>query len=157
MRLYLVQHGEAVAKEVDPDRPLSEQGREDIIRLAKWLEQRGVEVSEIWHSGKTRARQTAELLTPLLQTGGKICQQDGLTPNDPPKGLLWSIETRRADLLVVSHMPFVARAVAAAVTGEPDRPMIHFQPGSIAGLERDGSRTWRITLFIPPGLLDSVI
>ena len=33
MRLYLVQHGEAVAKEVDPDRPLSEHGREDIVRL----------------------------------------------------------------------------------------------------------------------------
>jgi len=126
MRLYLVQHGEAVAKELDPDRPLSEQGREDIIRLAKWLEQRGVEVGEIRHSGKTRARQTAELLTPLLQTDGQICQQDGLAPNDPPKVLLRSIETRKADLLVVSHLPFVARAVAAAVTREPDRPMVHF-------------------------------
>ncbi len=51
MRLYLVQHGEAVAKEVDPDRPLSEHGRENIVRLAKWLEQRGVEVREIRHSG----------------------------------------------------------------------------------------------------------
>ena len=106
---------------------------------------------------KTRARQTAELLMRLLQTGGKICQQDGLAPNDPPKELLRSIETRQTDLLVVSHMPFVARAVAAAVTGEPDRPMVHFQPGSVAGLERDDSRTWRITLLIGPGLLDSVI
>jgi phosphohistidine phosphatase len=157
MRLYLVQHGEAVAKEVDPDRPLSEHGREDIVRLAKWLEQRGVEVREIRHSGKTRARQTAELLMPLLQAGGKIGQHDGLAPNDPPKELLRSIETRQTDLLVASHMPFVARAVAAAVTGEPDRPMVYFQPGSVAGLERDDSRTWRITLLIGPGLLDSVI
>ncbi len=157
MRLYLVQHGEAVAKELDSDRPLSEQGREDIIRLAKWLEQRGVEVGEIRHSGKTRARQTAELLTPLLQTDGQICQQDGLAPNDPPKVLLRSIETRKADLLVVSHLPFVARAVAAAVTREPDRPMVRFQPGSVAGLECDNHRIWRITLFIPPGFLDSVI
>jgi len=157
MQLYLVQHGEAVAKEVDPDRPLSDQGREDIIRLAKWLEQRGVEVSEIRHSGKTRARQTAELLMPLLHTGGKIRQQDGLAPNDPPKALLQSVQTRQADLLVASHMPFVARAVAAAVTGEPDRPLVQFQPGSVAGLERDDSSTWRITLFIRPGLLDSVI
>ena len=94
---------------------------------------------------------------PLLQTGGKICQQDGLAPNDPPKALLRSIQTRQADLLVVSHLPFVARAVAEVVTREPDRPLVQFQPGSVAGLECDDSHTWRITLFIRPGLLDSVI
>lgn len=30
MRIYLVQHGLAIPKEVDPERPLSEQGREDV-------------------------------------------------------------------------------------------------------------------------------
>ncbi len=44
MRLYLVQHGEAVTKAVDPDRPLSEQGRADVERLAIWMGAQGVEV-----------------------------------------------------------------------------------------------------------------
>ena len=70
MRLYLVQNGEAVAKEVDPDRPLSEHGREDIIRLAKWLEQRGVDVREIRHSGKTRTRQHTRARGPFLALSG---------------------------------------------------------------------------------------
>ena len=38
MRLYLVQHGEAKKVEEDPLRPLSEKGREDIQRVAKYAE-----------------------------------------------------------------------------------------------------------------------
>jgi len=38
MRIYLTQHGPAVPKDVDPDRPLNEQGREDVRRLADFLE-----------------------------------------------------------------------------------------------------------------------
>ena len=41
MRVYLVQHGDAVPKEVDPDRPLSDTGRQDIERLAKFLNRIG--------------------------------------------------------------------------------------------------------------------
>ncbi len=54
-------------------------------------------------------------------------------------------------LYLVQHGEAVAKEV------DPDRPMVYFQPGSVAGLERDDSRTWRITLLIGPGLLDSVI
>jgi hypothetical protein len=46
MRIDLVQHGLAVPKEVDPDRPLSEQGREDVRRLADFLGDAGVRRSE---------------------------------------------------------------------------------------------------------------
>ncbi len=38
MKLYLVQHGEAKKKEEDPLRPLSESGREDVQRVAKYAE-----------------------------------------------------------------------------------------------------------------------
>ena len=44
MKLYLVQHGQAVSKEEDPERPLSEQGREDVRRVATRLGEAGVRV-----------------------------------------------------------------------------------------------------------------
>ena len=59
MRLYLVQHGDAVPKDVDPDRPLSDQGRADIKRLTVWLSHQNVQVAQILHSGKNRAKETA--------------------------------------------------------------------------------------------------
>jgi phosphohistidine phosphatase len=47
MKLYLVQHGEACAKQVDPDRLLTDQGREDIERLVAFLAQAGIEVGRV--------------------------------------------------------------------------------------------------------------
>ena len=82
MRLYLVQHGDAVAKDVDPDRPLSDQGRADIQRLAEWLANQHVQVAQILHSGKRRAIETAELLRPLLESPDQIFEGQGLAPND---------------------------------------------------------------------------
>ena len=57
MKLYLTQHGLAVAKDVDPERPLSEQGRRDVRRLVDFLADAGVRVKQVLHSGKTRAEQ----------------------------------------------------------------------------------------------------
>ena len=69
MNIYLVQHGEAVAKEVDPERPLTESGRSDVRRMASFLGAAGVRVSRIMHSGKVRAKETAELLAAAVAPG----------------------------------------------------------------------------------------
>ena len=37
MKLYLVQHGEALPKEINSDRPLSDQGRQDLEQFARFL------------------------------------------------------------------------------------------------------------------------
>ena len=55
MKLYLVQHGEACAKDVDPERPLTDQGNADTDRLAAFLKQAGIQVERVIHSGKLRA------------------------------------------------------------------------------------------------------
>ena len=62
MRLYLVQHGEALSKDVDPERALSDAGRADAERLARFLAPRRLTLSRVLQSGKLRAQQTAEIL-----------------------------------------------------------------------------------------------
>jgi phosphohistidine phosphatase len=62
MKLYLAQHGDSLPEQVNPERPLSERGREDVRRLAEFLGGTGIQVRRVYHSGKLRARQTAELL-----------------------------------------------------------------------------------------------
>lgn len=150
MRLYLVQHGEAVARDTDPERPLSERGQEDIARLAAWLSERGVTVGQILHSGKTRARQTAETLEELLPAGRRIQEDEDLRPNDSPEAFLQRVRYFRTDTLIAGHMPFVLRAVSVALTGAPDRQLLDFQPGSIAGIERDEAGPWQLILFARP-------
>ena len=61
VRLYLAQHGEALPKEIDPNRPLSDKGHSSVKGLAALLGRARVEVAKVVHSGKTRAKQTAEL------------------------------------------------------------------------------------------------
>ncbi len=50
MKLYLMQHGDAVAKDIDPDRPLSKTGLADVKLVAASLSQ-PIEISRIVHSG----------------------------------------------------------------------------------------------------------
>jgi phosphohistidine phosphatase len=144
MRLYLVQHGDAVSKDVDPDRPLSDQGRADIKRLAAWLSGQNVRVAQILHSGKNRALETAELLRPLLESSDQIFERQGLAPNDSPEAFLRQLKDPKKDTLIAGHMPFVARTVSQALTGAPDRQLVEFLPGSVAGIERSDRATWHL-------------
>ncbi len=150
MRLYIVQHGDSVPKNIDPDRPLSDRGRADIQRLTEWLSSHNVQIVQILHSGKTRAKETAEILRPLLESRDQIYERPGLAPNDSPETFLYQLLDPKKDTLVVGHMPFVARTVSQALTGAPDRQLVEFVPGSIAGIERSDSASWRLFMFARP-------
>lgn len=150
MRLYLVQHGDASPKEVDPDRHLSKKGQRDSDALGKWLRSNGVSVHAILHSGKARARETAEAVLPVLSAGGEIREGKGLGANDSPQAFLDTLSEAEDDVLVASHLPFVARVVSVALTGEPDRDPVEFVPGSVAGLRRTGKDRWNLFLFARP-------
>jgi len=61
MEVHLIQHGESKSEMKDPDRPLTEKGKETATSVAGYLASLGMEVAEILHSGRLRTRQTAEL------------------------------------------------------------------------------------------------
>ncbi len=95
MVLYLCQHGDALGKDVDPDRPLSERGVTDVCNMANAL--RGsIETAEIVHSGKTRSRQTAELLHERLAPDAAIRAGEGLAPNDSVEAFAEKLAPRDA-------------------------------------------------------------
>src|SRR5262249_4440027 len=58
MHAYLVQHGKAKSAEGDPNRGLSDDGREEVTRIAEFLEDLRITISLIHHSGKLRAEET---------------------------------------------------------------------------------------------------
>jgi phosphohistidine phosphatase len=152
MKLYLVQHGEACAKEMDPERPLTEQGRADIERLAAFLGQAGIRVERVMHSGKLRALQSAERLAEAVAPGVKPETHDGLDPNDDPRAFDWQGASAGRDMLVAGHLPFMARLVSYLLVGDENRLITAYQPGSVACLEYvDGG--WTINWMVRPELL----
>jgi phosphohistidine phosphatase len=153
MRLYLIQHGEAVAKEVDPDRPLSPQGKRDVEVIAKSLKSNGVSVSKILHSGKTRARQTAEILVQIILNNGHIEAIDGIAPNDSVESFANTIPALETNTMIVGHLPFMAKLVSQLTTGTENTPLVTYLPGSIVCLEQNENHNWQIQWMIRPDCL----
>lgn len=156
MKLYLVQHGTACAKEDNPERPLSDVGRADVERLAAFLEQAGVRVGRVIHSGKLRAEQTAQCLAAAVAPGVAIESSGIINPNDNPKAFDWQSGSWDHDTLVVGHLPFMAKLVAHLVVGDENRPVAAFQPGSMVCLEREDGSDWQINWMIRPELLHGI-
>ena len=153
MKLYVVQHGDAVQKDINPDRPLSEMGQTQIRRLAKLLKASGIVPSRIFHSGKLRAKQTAELIGAALVPRMATEAIAGLGPNDSSDTLISSLADGTEDALVVSHMPFVGRLVARLVGSAEGSEILAFQPGSMACLERGDDGDWVINWFLRPDII----
>lgn len=151
MRLYVVQHGEALAEEVDPARPLSERGRADVQRLTAFLAERGVGAARIVHSGKTRARQTAEALADGITA--PIEEIEGLGPNDPTDDLARRASLWAGDTVIVGHLPFLGRFVACACGGKARDGIVAYRPGSLVCLERAENGVFRIAWMVRPELL----
>jgi phosphohistidine phosphatase len=153
MRLYLLQHGDAVPEVVDADRPLSDQGRRDVSRLARIIEGSAFRPVRVYHSGKTRARQTADLMVSAFDTAAAPEPLAGLGPKDPVAPIADQTSRWEQDTLIVGHMPFLGRFASRLLAGTEERVAISFQPGSLACLERDDTGRWSLVWMIRPDLL----
>ena len=153
MKLYLVQHGEACTKEVNPERPLTDQGKADIDRLATFLNQAGVKVERVIHSGKLRAQQTAKQLAQAIAPEVELEVSGLINPNDNPKAFDWQSESWDRDTLIVGHLPFMAKLVSHLLIDDENRLITAYQPGSIVCLEHMNGAEWQINWMIRPELL----
>lgn len=149
MRLFLVRHGDALSKDADPARPLSETGREEVERVARHAADRGVEVSQIRHSGKTRAEETARTLASHLQPSHGAVEAPGLQPNDDVTEIADSLEGESDPLMLVGHLPFMERLAGYLVSGDPDTTAVSFETGALACFQR-GDDGWSLDWTATP-------
>ncbi len=132
----------------DPDRPLTDQGAADVTHVARYaVEQLGVRVDRIVHSGRTRARQTAAIWGRSLDCA--IAEANGLAPNDDPMIWVERVATETSGIMLVGHLPQLARLASLLLAGAPESCMVRFRPGGLVGLERTDAG-WELTLLLPP-------
>jgi phosphohistidine phosphatase len=149
--LYLVRHGEAVSKDEDPARPLTQAGWLAVERIAGWAAGADIRPDEIVHSGKLRAEQTAEILADYLMPTKGMGVRRGLGPDDDVRPLADSLAVADRTLMIVGHLPFLGRLVSQLVVGDADRPVVQFEVAGLVGLQfRDGQ--WTITCVVDPDL-----
>lgn len=154
MKLYLVQHGEALTKEVDPGRPLSPQGEQDVRKLADYLYRQGITVARVVHSGKMRAHQTADILAERVLLRREAEAIKGIDPNDPVEDFSMQVQKLKHDTLVVGHLPFLAKLVAYLTTGNAGLDIVGYQPGSIVCLDTDAEQKWRVSWMLRPDCME---
>ncbi len=152
MKCYLIQHGDALAEDVDPDRALSAAGRADVERLAAFLGKTEPAIARVLHSGKTRARQTAEILAAMVAPAVEVEAVSGIDPMDDVEAFARTLMTWNDNVMVVGHLPFHGKLVSRLVLGRPHSDLVSFLPGSMACLERADER-WAIVAMVRPELL----
>jgi phosphohistidine phosphatase len=152
MRLYLVQHGDALSKQTDPQRPLSEAGRRQVAAMGRLLASAGVRPARVVHSGKRRAQETAELLAAALAPGAAATAMVGLDPKDPVEPLAHALVGWATDTMLVGHLPCLAKLAGRLVTGDEDMAVAAIVPGTVLCLEPASGRRWAIAWMVRPEL-----
>jgi phosphohistidine phosphatase len=150
MRVYLVQHAEAKSKDQDPDRPLTNQGRRDAEAVAAVAAKLGIEVGQIRHSGKTRARQTAEIMgSALSPAGGTVVAVPNLGPLDDVEPVAKELAAVDLPVMLVGHLPFMERLAGYMLTGNAERAAVRFHKGGIVSLvSKDDA--WQLDWIVTP-------
>lgn len=154
MLVYLAQHGLAQPKETHPERPLSDQGREDIARCAGFLSLFvRPKPAEILHSGKLRAAQSADMFAEAWQVD-RVRESDGLGPNDNPA--IWHERLLREgrDLMLVGHLPHLERLIGMLLCGRADARPVRMRNGGVTCLEREQGH-WQLLWSIHPTMFYS--
>ena len=152
MSIYLSQHGKSASKDVDPQRGLTRDGVTEVTRVARMLSERGLAVDVIWHSGKARASQTADIFAASLNPKEGVKSRGGIDPLDDVVALAGDLPKDR-DEMYVGHLPFMERIVSYLITGNADSRVVVFQSGGVVRLDWDleGER-WVIGWTVFPNL-----
>ena len=153
MKLYLVQHANAVSEDVNPERPLSEQGRRDIRKVADFIKPLNLSVDYLWHSTKTRAIQTAEVLAEVVKINKEKIERDGLAPNDDVTAIRDELASAQQDTMIVSHMPFVSKLSSLLLAGREFADTVAFRQGGIVALSSSEPNQWQVERMVIPDLL----
>ena len=150
MALYLIQHGKSLSKEQDPDQGLSEEGIAETERMANLAKEHGVTVSQIRHSVKTRARQTAEIFARSLNPKEGIQEVRGIKPLDDVTEVAAKIDPDE-NVMLVGHLPFMERITSYLITGSIDQTVFKFQNSGIVCLDKDPeTQSWVIKWTLMP-------
>ncbi len=153
MLLYLVQHAEALSEEEDPSRILSERGIENIKKIAVFAREINVSAHQIVHSGKMRALQTAQILSDHITADMGVLESDGLKPMDDPEIWFERISRLNDDMMLVGHLPHMAKLSSLILCGDKEKGVVNFEMGSIVCLKKSDDGTWAIDWIIKPRML----
>ncbi|MBI5750428.1 MAG: phosphohistidine phosphatase SixA [Nitrospinae bacterium] len=139
MQLYLMQHGQALDEEQDPQRHLSPEGKAQIGRTALALKKMGLSFDLMISSSKARARESAEIIADTLSYPLKEIEiTDSLTPNSSPEDFIDFLAgfKDRERVFVAGHLPSLHN-IALWLLCESCNINIKFEMGGVLRIDAE--------------------
>ena len=145
MRVYLVHHVDALSAEQDPQRHISQKGRDQADRLGTRLRALGVAPVRILHSDKQWTIDTAERIAAKL--GAKTAKTAyPINTGDPVAPFVAEIAAAGGDIMMCGHVDYLLRSASHLVCGDETRKVVEFKPGNGTAVCLEGKgKDWVIT------------
>ncbi|HQO01926.1 MAG TPA: phosphohistidine phosphatase SixA [Spirochaetota bacterium] len=142
LRVFIIQHGDANPKDIDPERHLSEKGVNQAKRAAEFLKKLPFYPDIILHSEKARSIETAGVISFALG-GVRMDVRSTINPNDDIAGLLEELMALKGtgkSIMIVGHQPFLGKLVSALITGDAAMQSVDISNASPLVLVKNGDR-----------------
>lgn len=138
MELYLIRHGIAAERSEyanDEDRPLTENGQKKTKKVAKRLDELGIEFERILTSPLVRAQQTAEILK-AVGLSAKVETFDALAPDGALQAWVewweqWRTENGTGSIALVGHQPDLGNWAETLAWGSAGEKLVVKKAGII--------------------------
>ncbi|HUI67836.1 MAG TPA: phosphohistidine phosphatase SixA [Nitrospirota bacterium] len=153
MFLYLAQHGEAKREEEDPARGLTDKGVQDVRKVAAYAQKMNLRIGRIFHSGKTRAMQTAQIFADYLKPEKGGSATDGLAPMDDPAIWATRISEMQENTMLVGHLPYMVKLAGLLLCGDKEKMFIDFKMGGVVCLMRFDDGRWAMEWMLVPEIM----
>jgi len=148
--IFLAQHAIAIDKTVDSERPISAEGIKQTQLVARQLLTSSMAISAVFHSGKLRAQQTAEIFADTLQINNLI-EIGFLSPNESIALFIQNLTTDKA--LYIGHLPHLEKLTSKLVCGDENAGIVNFQNSSVLCLQNNNEHHWQIQWYATPALV----
>ena len=151
MKLYLIQHGEAKSEREDSERSLTTRGEEEVMSISKAATNLPIKPSKVFHSGKLRTKQTAEIIAGALKVPHSMIQVvQGLNPSDDTHPWAERISKEKEDLMLVGHLPFLEKLTSLLLCGNENARLVLFRYGAIVCIDQKEDKGWAVRWILTP-------
>jgi len=153
MQIYLMQHGNALPKEEDPEEGLSPDGKERIHASGKALKKMGITFDVILSSPKKRSKQTASIIAEEVGfPPEKIIETEKVKAMTRPEESIKTLGECAGNqkVLIAGHLPSVAEVASFLLTEGP-KATIEFERGGCCRIDvedlltHSGHLIWYLT------------
>lgn len=146
MILYIVRHAIAEqrdsnsSEQEDSQRPLTDEGRKKMRKIARGLQELGVQIDLLLTSPYVRAADTALILQKKLNLDKEVLvTTDNLIPGGEADRLVKEINDRLGSaqsVAIVGHEPGLSRFISVLLSGDPTLPIL-LKKGGVCKLSMD--------------------